>query len=881
MTGMVKQVGTYEVRREIGRGGMGVVYLARDTKLDREVAIKVLPHEVAQDQERLARFEREAKLLGSLRHANIAAVYGLEVVDERRYLVLEYVDGEDLAARLDRGPLPIDEALAVAREIAEAVGAAHEQGVIHRDLKPANIKITEKGDVKVLDFGLAKALGDQPSSMVSDPSASPTVVTIGSPTTPGVILGTAGYMSPEQARGRAADKRSDIWSFGCILYELLVGRQIFPGETVTDSLGAILHKDPEWSLLPPGVPPTVQLLLRRCLARDRKRRLQDIGDARIELEEAIADPTSSSLSLAGAALAAESRRPRGRLPLAGALLAVGALAGSGAMWVLHPKGPEPPLRKFEIAVEDIEPNNGLVISPDGRRIVYSAAGRLWVRELDRLEPRALAGTENAAIPFWSPDSTTIAYQSSGRLWKVPATGGEPTAIASVRESFSNVGGGAWGPDDEIVFTTGNSGLFAVSAQGGDPALVLDPDPDTEDDYHDVSPLPGGRGVLFVVHRDRGVADTIALLAGETKKILLCLEGERLFSPVHSPTGHILYHRQSTTPGIWALPFSLSLLEVTGKPFLVVPDGVRPSVSSDGSLVCIRGANLAAAKLIWVGRSGDAGDIIGQPQTGFYHPSISPDGRRVAVSAEEGETRDIWVHDIARGTKARLTFTEGNEWLNAWSASGDELLFLVERSGKRFTYTKATDGTGEDQELVEGAPYDCSRDGRFFLFGKGSKETKGDIWYLPLQDGSEPVALLQTPANETRGRLSPDGGVIAYLSDESGRDQVYIKRFPSGDGKWQVSLDGGSWPRWSHAGDELFFINDNSLWVVPVQTEPAVTLGLPRELFSGNKMGVALYLGYDVAPDDERFVVIQNLSGEMGRGGVTVVENWLAQFDRAR
>ncbi|MHC5006263.1 MAG: protein kinase domain-containing protein [Planctomycetota bacterium] len=881
MTETIKQVGAYEVHREIGRGGMGVVYLARDTKLDRDVAIKVLPDEVAQDQERLARFEREAKLLGSLRHANIAAVYGLEEVDERRYLVLEYIDGEDLAARLERGPLPIDEALAVAREIAEAVGAAHEQGIIHRDLKPANVKITEKGDVKVLDFGLAKALGDQPSSMVSDLSASPTVVTLGSPTMPGVILGTAGYMSPEQARGRAADKRSDIWSFGCILYELLVGRQIFPGETVTDSLGAILHKDPEWSLLPSGVPPTVLLLLRRCLARDRKRRLQDIGDARIELEEAIADPTSSSLSLAGAALSAETRRPRRWWPVAGALLAVGALVGGGAMWVLHPKGPEPPLRKFEIEIENIEPNGGVAISPDGRKIVYSAGGQLWVRELERFEPRALAGTENAAIPFWSPDSTTIAYQTSGKLWKVPATGGEPTAIASVTEAFSNVGGGAWGPDDEIVFTTGSSGLFEVSAQGGDPVLVLDPDPETEDDYHDASALPGGRGVLFVVHRDGGVGDTIALLAGATKKILLCLEGERLYSPVHSPTGHILYHRQTTTPGIWALPFSLSLLEVTGKPFLVVPDGMRPSVSSDGSLVCIRGANLTAAQLIWVDRGGDAGDIIGQPQNGLYYPSISPDGRRVVVSAAEGESRDIWIHDVVRGTKTRLTFTKGNEWFNAWSASGDEVLFLDERSGKFFTVAKAADGTGEDRELVEGAPHDCSRDGRFLVYGRRGEETKGDIWYLPLQDGSEPVALVQTPANETRGRLAPDGAVIAYLSDESVRDEIYLKRFPSGGGKWQVTLDGGSWPRWSHAGDELFFVNENSLWVVPVETEPAITLGSPRELFSGSKMGVALFLGYDVAPDDERFVVIQNQSGEMGRGGITVVQNWLAQFDRAR
>jgi serine/threonine protein kinase len=581
---LVTKLGPYEILSPIGAGGMGEVYRAKDTRLDREVAIKVLPDALSRDPERLQRFQREAKVLASLNHPNIAAIYGFEEVDGKAFLVMELAEGETLAKRIKNGPLPIDDALAVGKQIAEALEAAHEKGIIHRDLKPENVKITPAGKVKVLDFGLAKAVAPADEQSRSRLLNSPTITVGHSPTVAGVILGTAAYMSPEQARGKPLDKRTDIWSFGVVLHETLTGQRVFAGETISDSIGAILHKEPDWATLPSEMPPTIQLLLRRCLTKEPSKRLRDIGDARIELENAIADPTSSSLGLAHAVVAAESvrghRRTRGAFSTVAALVVVAAIAAVTG-WSLRPD-PEAPVRKFSITPEDYEPSRGIAMSPDGRKIVYVAANHLWVREIDRLEPRELPGTDNATQPVWSPDGSQIAYATENKLWQIPSRGGTPTTIGTLPSAMLSVGGLSWLRDGRIMIATGNTGLHEVSARGGEIRTILDVDPATEEDFHHAAALPGGRGVLFTIHRKGGGPDQIDLWTPTGRKTLLEIEGERFDDPIYSPTGHILYARSTTTPGLWALPFSLSDLDVTGEPFLVASDAGRPSVSRDGT-----------------------------------------------------------------------------------------------------------------------------------------------------------------------------------------------------------------------------------------------------------------------------------------------------------
>ncbi|MFQ5930211.1 MAG: protein kinase, partial [Acidobacteriota bacterium] len=489
-----KTISHYRVLEKLGEGGMGEVYRAEDTNLGREVAIKVLPDLFAQDPQRLARFEREAKLLASLNHPNIAAIHSFEHADGLHFLVLELVEGETLAERVAKGPLPVEEALEICRQVAEGAEAAHEKGVIHRDLKPANVKITPEGQVKVLDFGLAKALeGETPAA---DISHSPTLTE--EMTRSGVILGTAAYMSPEQARGKAVDKRADIWAFGCVLYEGLVGRQVFGGETVTDIIGAIVHKEPDWNVLPEKTPWNIRALLRRCLEKDPDLRLRDIWDVRIEIKQALSGAVEKLPDLAVA------RQPvwtlRRTLLLVSGMVLVTAVAGVIG-WILKP-APELPLHKFELAVDSLEAGieTPLAVSPDGKKVVYVSAGRLWIRELDQLEPRQLSRSEEARLPFWSPDSAFVGYVAAGKLWRVPVSGGESTTISDLQGGLVGGAGATWGSNGQIVFSRGGTGLLEVSARGGDPQPLLELDPKSEGDFHQPHFLPDGRGVLFVVHR---------------------------------------------------------------------------------------------------------------------------------------------------------------------------------------------------------------------------------------------------------------------------------------------------------------------------------------------------------------------------------------------
>jgi serine/threonine protein kinase len=928
------KLGPYEILSPLGAGGMGEVYRATDSKLDRQVAIKVLPEVMTRDPERVARFQREAKVLASLNHPNIAAIYGFETVNaprtagfslreaskakdatipassrgesadedattppssrklkhaaqELHFLVMELVEGETLAQRLKRGAFTVEETLDIAKQIAEALEAAHEQGVIHRDLKPANVMVRPDGTIRVLDFGLAKAMATVDERHQTEFANSPTITLAHSPTAPGIILGTAAYMSPEQARGKPLDKRTDIWSFGVVVLECLTGRTMFGGETISDSIGAILHKEPDWDSLPPNTPPTVHLLLRRCLSKNASKRLRDIGDARIEIENAIVDPTSSSLGIALAD--AMSRDGSARRIVVSAVIfgiVVALLAGVSG-WHLK-SDPQSFVRKFDMGIRDYEPGQGIAISPDGRKIVYSSNRRLWVREMDKLEPRELAETDHAAQPIWSPDSSRIAYATENKLWHIAWQGGSPTAVGTLPTAMLPVGGLSWTEDDRIMIATGNTGLHEVSARGGEVRTLLNVDPTTEEDYHHAAALPESRGILFTVHKKGGGSDAIDLWTPEGRKTLLEIPGERFENPVYSQTGHIIYSRSTTTPGLWALPFSLTTLEVQGDPFLIVSDGARPAVSRDGTLVYFRGTISLEHRMIWVDRSGKALETVGQPQRGLENPRISPDGTRIAVNATEPDSRNIWIHDIERRTKMRLTFDQITPSTPLWIHGRDQIVYSTGAGNRGPAWIKNADGSGQAHELPIVSPTSSSYDGKFLLYHhlvvNGSEGIRSDdIGYLPMDGEGKPTPFIESGVEDRSAVFSPDGTLVAYEHRDSSSEEIFLTTFPDGNGRWQVSVKSGAIPRWSSKGDEIFYIEvaTFSLMSVSVEREPTLTLGTPKKLFFGSTPGVALYAGYDVAQDAQRFLMVQINDPTSAKQGIAIVENWIEEFKHSR
>jgi serine/threonine-protein kinase len=897
-----KTVAHYRITEMIGAGGMGEVFRAADSKLGRDVALKMLPAAFAQDAERMARFQREAQVLASLNHPNIGAIYGLEESDDSHFLVLEIIEGPTLFDRLTQGPVPLNEALEIAKQIAEAVEFAHESGVVHRDLKPSNVKVTEHGRVKVLDFGLAKALEDpaEAASGMSDPAASPTISpsispTLQSPITgaltgANVILGTAAYMSPEQARGKRVDKRADIWAFGVILWEMLTGRRLFDGETVSDTLAAVLRKEPEWDTLPPDTPPNVRRLLRRCLARDPKDRLRDIGDARIVIEDVLGGDLGeeSATQLAPAP-------PRSPLPriLAGvvALVAVVAAFLVGGR-LAGPAETELPLRKFVIPVPDLTTSlttgTTAAISPDGSRIAYASEDLLWVRDMDQVEPRNLAGTEGATKPFWSPDGEWLAYGAGRRLWKVRATGGEPSMICDLSRGFSGAAGGVWRADGQIVFCDGDGPLLTVSSQGGDVDTLLALDPETDDDFHNVTGLPGDRAVLFVVHDKGGNWERIDVLADGVRREILRHDEQRISAVSYSPTGHLVYHREPLNEGVWAAPFSLSNLEVTGKPFLAIPEGDIPHVATDGTLVHAIGARSEDSEFLLVNRDGSVDKGLGNPEPHEARPFLSPDARRV-VAAVGGENDDIWILDIERDTRTRLTFDPGSDFNPVWSPDGTRVYYAHGDGAADFELRmRAADGTGEVAHLGRGSGPNVSADGRFLIYAfYDTDRGNWDIHSMPLgEDGlptGEGTPFLATDAAEWSPVFSPAGDYVAYSSAESGQSEIYVKRFPGGEGKWQLTTDGGSWPRWSAAGDELYFAKDLELYAVPVRTQPSLQLGTPAPLFTRDGDTRTMPFGWPDAFDvsaDGRFLVVRPAdtgAQEEGVQGLIVTQNWFREF----
>jgi Tol biopolymer transport system component/predicted Ser/Thr protein kinase len=854
------RLGPYEIIAHIGAGGMGDVYKARDTRLDRIVAVKICAEQFSE------RFEREARAVAALNHPNICALYDVGP----NYLVMEYIEGPTLA-----GPIPLAEALPIARQIAEALEAAHEKGFIHRDLKPANIKLTNDGKVKVLDFGLAKAFDTEPRNPSSDPANSPTLTI--SATRAGMILGTAGYMSPEQARGVPVDKRADIWAYGVVLYEMLTGREMFSGETVSDALAAVLKTEVDWSALPPETPAPIRRLLRRCLERDRKKRLRDIGDALVEIDEAGA-PVEQA--------AAPAAAPRARA-LPWAVAAVFAVVAA-AVSLLHfrESPPEPRLMKFFVQPPEKSRFDTLVISPDGRRLAFTAieSGKiqLWVRPLDSLTAQPLAGVDRLSYLFWSPDSRFIAFFAEGKLKKIEASGGPPQTLCDA----PNGRAGSWNRDGVILFNGSGLPLSIVPAEGGEAKPVTAPDAQSLENLRYPTFLPDGHHYLY--------STSAGIFAGALEsKDTTRLQGDTsnaAYAPTVSGAGYLLFWRGGS---LMAQPFDPAKLRLSGGPFPVAEEvGYNSnyylasfSVSENGVLVYDSGG-VQNDQLVWLDRTGKPLGTVGEPGR-LRVPSLSPDDKQVAVSRFDPKARnyDLWIIELGRGISTRFTFDPKDDSNPVWSPDGRNIAFSSNREGVSNLYRKRSSGAGKDELLLKSGnnnfPTDWSPDGRFLLYTAPNPKTKGDLWVLPDPGGTpgdkKPVPFLQTEFIEALGVFSPDGKWVAYQSDESGTFEIYVQTFPSTGAKWQVSKSGGTNAKWRRDGKELFYLSaDGKMTVVEVKTSATFQRGSPQPLFEVR--GTDFFGRYAVTRDGQRFLITTPV-GEAGPTPTTVVINWMAGIKR--
>ncbi|HSC78148.1 MAG TPA: protein kinase [Candidatus Acidoferrales bacterium] len=881
----------YRVAEKIGAGGMGEVYRAQDTKLGREVAVKVLPEAFARDPDRMARFEREARLLASLNHPNIAAIFGLEESDGLRFLVLELVPGRTLNEHLAADSHTLEEKLGLARQIAEALEAAHEKGIIHRDLKPANVKVTPEGKVKVLDFGLAKAFAGDSGAV--DVTQSPTMSDIAS--RHGVILGTAAYMSPEQARGKPVDKRTDIWAYGCVLFEILSSQMVFRGDTVSDVVAGILRGEPNWEALQSDTPPRVRDLLRRCLQKDPARRLRDIADARFEIEDTLAAPAAETAAPHAAPRPSAWQRalPWGAAAVAGLLVGV-------LVWFLKPgpsSGTSEPTRVALSLPANSRPafvrgQVALAISPDGRQVVYTglvgAQPRLLRRSLDSYEVSPIAGGEGGSGPFFSPDGRWIGFSTPGYMKKIPAGGGSPIALCPTSFIF----GASWTSDGTIVFgQSATSGLWRVSADGGKAEPLTEVDLGHGEISHRWPVvLPDNKTVLFTVVTGGGVGewriDALSLATGQRRTLI---QGGT--QPQYSPTGHLVFLQPNGV--VAAVPFDAERVEVTGPPFPAL-EGIAASelsfgtahfaLAQDGTLAYLPGTLSGPERtLVWVDRKGTSRPVS-EVARAFETPRLSPDGRQVAVTSRE-VSADLWTLQLGQDNLVHFTFDPAEEETPVWSPDGKRLAYSAIRGTKRVILWRLADGSASEEQLLEGPGHshvtDWSRDGRLLLYEQESSAENGwDIWVLPLEGERKPLLLLGSNHNERWPVLSPDGRWMAYLSDESGRPEVYVQAFPRPGGKWQVSTGGGGEPVWARNGRELYYRNGYRLMVAPVQTGPVFTPGKAQVLFEWPYEAMdGIRPNYDVTPEGQQFLMIKAIETSSTPTQINLILNWSEELKR--
>jgi Tol biopolymer transport system component len=870
------RLGPYEILSPLGAGGMGEVYKARDTRLERTVAIKILPPRFSEDADMKQRFEREAKAISALAHVNICALYDVGMHEGTEYLVMEHLEGQTLAERLGSGPLPPDQLLKVSIEIAAALDAAHHAGIIHRDLKPGNVMLTKSG-VKLLDFGLAKTAlpAVKSSSATSLPTEMPRAIT-----QQGTILGTFQYMAPEQLEGREADARSDIFSFGAVLYEMATGRKAFEGKSHAALISAILKDEPApISTIAPMTPPALDRVVKTCLAKDPEDRFQTAHDIRLQLQWIAEGGSQVGLP----APVAQRRKSRERLAwvLAAAAAVAAAILGVG---FVRRAPARPRLIRFEIAnPEGITTIDAPRISPDGRHLAFNATdssgkSRIWVRPLNALAAQPLAGTEGTTRPFWSPDSRFLGFFAEGKLKKIEVSGGPAQKICDAPSGAD----GSWSPEGVILFDgTPNDPIYRVSAAGGTPVVAVK----TEASRKETTVawpefLPDGRHFLYRATGQKPEDNAYRIGSLDSTESKALAPAQTLVT--YTPPGYLLFVRDKT---LVAQPFDAKALKTTGEPIPLAEhigtDSVglaRFSVSRDGTLAYRTGES--GDRFLWVDRSGREGGTVGDPGE-YRNPAFAPGGDRLAFDLADPRSgkRDIWVRDLKRGVSSRFTFGAGGAFCPLWSSDGRRMVFTVGVD----LFEKAVEGQGEEKVLFKSDEVkiacDWSRDGRFIAFSSQGKETSWDIWVLPTFGDRKPIPFLKTPFAELRPVFSPDGRFLAYQSNESGRAEVYVQSFPGPGGKWQISTSGGVEPQWRADGRELYYrAPDQKLMVVDIQTGSGMTAGTPQPLFPGRfDMSIARNRFLPTA-DGRRFLTVAPL-GREAMTPTTVVLNWYAELGR--